>query len=223
MIRKIVRNIIPIQFRSMIQRLRGRSVYHDYYLMHRCIFIHIPKSAGQSISLALFNDKHPGHYSIKKFEWESPKKKEAYFKFTVVRNPWDRLYSAYNYLTKFTPYKSDQEFSEKYLSEYKSFEDFILNGLKKKEISSWVHFRPQSDFLLDSKGNFDIDYVARFENIEDGFLDIAKRLDVDVPKLQKVNSSNRDSKSYKKHYSQDTIRIVAKHYENDIKLLNYEF
>lgn len=218
-----LKQLIPVRLRPIVQKIRGRSVFHDYYVSSRCIFIHIPKAAGQSVSLALFNDKHPGHYPIKKFEWEDRERKENYFKFTVVRNPWDRLYSAFNYLTKHTPYKADQEFAKNYLSEYKSFEDFVLYGLDKPIISNWVHFRPQSYFLLDLKEELDINYIARFENLEEDFQHIARELGRDMAELKKVNSSGRELKSYQKQYTNTTMQIVAKHYELDINLLGYEF
>ncbi|MFP4354891.1 MAG: sulfotransferase family 2 domain-containing protein [Phycisphaerae bacterium] len=68
---------------------------------YRCIFVHIPKAAGVSVCQTLFGNLAGGHDTIEKyqkvFSWSDYKR---YFKFTFVRNPWDRLASAYRFLRK---------------------------------------------------------------------------------------------------------------------------
>ena len=65
----------------------------------RAIFIHIPKCAGVSVAQALFGNLAGGHATLDKylnvFEAHCI---EEYFLFTIVRNQWDRLVSAYFFL-----------------------------------------------------------------------------------------------------------------------------
>lgn len=67
----------------------------DYY---KCIFLHVPKAAGISISKTLFGNLGPCHITYDWFEQNLGLVTiKAYYKFTFVRNPWDRLYSAYSF------------------------------------------------------------------------------------------------------------------------------
>lgn len=67
----------------------------------KSIFVHIPKCAGVSINKSLYGNLAGGHTTFDEyiiiFE---PKCIENYFKFTFVRNPWDRVVSAYFFLQK---------------------------------------------------------------------------------------------------------------------------
>ena len=219
---KNFRVITPKLLREPIQKLRGKSIYHDYYDENKCIFIHIPKAAGQSVSLALFNDKHPGHWSIKDFEWENERKLKYYYTFTFVRNPWDRLVSAYFYLKNSTPYLGDQNFAKDFLSEYESFEDFVLNGFGRECIINWVHFRPQISFLLDSKGKLNIDYIGKLESLESDFEKISAQLNFDAMSLpKKTNTSKRSD--YRSYFNNEMKEKVEFLYSDDIKVFNYVF
>lgn len=219
---KKFKSVTPKLLREPIQRLRGKSIYHSYYNEHKCIFIHIPKAAGQSVSLALFNDKHPGHWSITDFEWENKGKLNKYYKFTIVRNPWDRLVSAYHYLKNTTPYEADKSFARKNLSEFESFESFVLNGLERPEVLNWVHFRPQISFLKNEAGKLDINFIGRLENLTTDFRVITEELQMNGISLpDKTNVSQRDS--YKLYYTEEMIDIVRRVYNDDVNEFDYEF
>ena len=65
----------------------------------RCIFFHIPKTAGLSLSAALFGNRGLGHIDVRTARILFGERRfSSFFKFCFVRNPWDRLVSAYHYL-----------------------------------------------------------------------------------------------------------------------------
>src|SRR4051812_39230730 len=67
---------------------------------HRCIFVHIPKTAGNSVN-RVFGIGWQDHKDLQRYHAELPAELFAtYFKFAIVRNPWDRLLSDYNYQVK---------------------------------------------------------------------------------------------------------------------------
>lgn len=80
-----------------------RQIYNNYSYKPldnlKCIFVHIPKTAGISISRSIFGNLGGGHTKIRDYELIfSAKDFNNYFKFTFVRNPWDRIFSAYRFL-----------------------------------------------------------------------------------------------------------------------------
>jgi len=68
---------------------------------YKTIFVHIPKNAGTSIK-AFFGNKefYHKHKAIKEIKNENPEIYNSYRKFTVVRNPYDRMVSWYFYLKR---------------------------------------------------------------------------------------------------------------------------
>ena len=68
-------------------------------LAQKCLFIHIPKCAGIAVSKALFNSRAGGHLPLAHYQLIiTPQQYKHLFKFTVVRNPYARLLSAYRFL-----------------------------------------------------------------------------------------------------------------------------
>ena len=116
------------------------TLAYDYY---SCIFIHIPKTAGISVTQALFGNYADGHTTIKNYKKKFlPQTVEKYFKFTFVRNPYDRLYSAYNFLKKGGMNAEDKQWADSNISEYNDFEDFVFNWLTKENAYGRTHFVP---------------------------------------------------------------------------------
>src|SRR5207302_4792563 len=60
------------------------------------LFIHIPKNAGVSISQAIYG-RQVWHRTASFFRDSDPDYFSGRVSFAVVRNPWDRLVSAYEY------------------------------------------------------------------------------------------------------------------------------
>lgn len=65
----------------------------------RMVFVHVPKNAGTAITLAKGMEfQMEGHHKWTEYQSCLGKEKwEEYFKFSVIRNAWDRLYSSYKY------------------------------------------------------------------------------------------------------------------------------
>ncbi len=96
------------------------------FYKHKAIFIHIPKVAGTSIANALFGES-VGHRPLRRHVAFCPELVEEYFKFTFVRNPYDRLFSAYNYFSSHVGSRKhrDHRWASDYLSKFDSFERFV--------------------------------------------------------------------------------------------------
>lgn len=208
------------------QYLRLRRCNGDSYSLRpfdqtQSIFVHIPKCAGISVNKALYGNLAGGHKTFNQYLTTfEPKLVLNYFKFTIVRNPWDRLVSAYHFLQKGGANSTDLQWANRHLAAYTSFEQFVHYWLTPDNARSWYHFRPQSDFIIDSSAQISLDYIGYFETLEQDFAYIASRLNKDV-QLAKTNKSQHVD--YRSYYNDETRAIVADVYAKDISLLGYNF
>lgn len=205
---------------------RNENIYSDNgFHYYKAIFIHIPKAAGNSIAKKLFGTYGGGHRTIESYiKAYGSIAVKLYFTFTFVRNPWDRLYSAYTFLRKGGMNESDADFALKNLNHLHSFEEFIMNWLTDETIYSYYHFIPQYKFITreDNPDKIVIDFVGRFENINDDFVYICKKLKIENTSLPHINNTS-NSTSYKDVYTQQMIEKVSNLYQKDIDLFAYKF
>ncbi|MFC4700146.1 sulfotransferase family 2 domain-containing protein [Glaciecola siphonariae] len=187
----------------------------------KAIFVHIPKCAGISVNKALFGSIAGGHTTLDQYiNVFPPAQFQSYFRFSFVRNPWDRVVSAYCFLQKGGINKWDADFYEKEIKPFGSFEDFVKGWLKPENLTKHHHFKPQYLYLIDKYDKVTVDYIAYFENIEEDFKTIAKRIGVKNT-LAKNNAVNRAD--YRSFYNDETREIVAEVYKKDIALFHYNF
>lgn len=140
-----------------------------------------------------------------------------------MRNPWDRLYSAYGFLKKGGINHLDEQFSKQVLEEVETFEDFVMQWLTPERVNSWVHFLPQYTFITNDKGELVVDFVGRFENFETDFEIITKHIGVHVPLIHLNRTKDKKIQSYKEVYTDAMQTKVGELYEKDVNLFNYKF
>ena len=187
----------------------------------KIIFIHIPKTAGMSLVKSIFGDVTlEGHRSVSFYKQVFGNRYSDFFTFTIVRNPWDRLYSAYKFLQKGGINIHDKNAFDIHLSIYKDFEDFVLNGLNKKIMWKIMHLIPQYEFVCNKNGKIIVDYVGHFENLDKSVDDINDILKSDF-KLEHHNKT--DKKDYKDIYTTEMIEKVYQIYQKDIDIFEYSF
>jgi hypothetical protein len=145
-----------------------------------------------------------------------------FYKFTFVRNPWDRLASAYFYLRTGGNNISDRIFAEKHILPYRDINQFVMEWLDADSILKATHFIPQHRFLTVAKDKIDMDFIGRFENIEKDFEHVCKRLEVNIS-LPHSNKSRTINTDYRKTLSAAAADKIAKLYSKDIELFNYVF
>ena len=227
-LRKYIRNLeysLPLALQRPLVRALRETPYSPDYHSTRSIFVHIPKTAGTSVGEAIYGD-WVGHVPLSRFAAFDERKFRKYFKFSFVRNPWDRLLSAFAHLKGNGEPLAAREvaWSETHLSSIATFEDFVLK-LRDAEfrglIVNDVHFRPQVDWIiLPGSDQIAVDYLGRFESLDEDFAQIARRLGVRKP-LAIRKASQRPP--YREAYSAAMRGIVDEIFQKDIKLLGYEF
>jgi len=189
---------------------------------HEFIFIHIPKCAGTSIASKL-ECEWDGHKTIKEY---SKKYTDKYFKFSFCRNPWDRFLSIYFYRTKLNIHNMRDikipftDWADKIYNK-----DPLYHTVKPTlEIKKGAHPRRlmnQFDWMANEKGQINMDFVGRTENIEKDFRRICCRVELSKKTVPKLNQTRH--KPYKFYYDEHTKNIVKKMFERDIDFFKYTF
>jgi hypothetical protein len=197
---------------------RSSLAAFDYY---QCIFIHIPKTGGISVNDALWGNPGGVHKTIGDYaRIFSEETLEAYFKFTFVRNPWDRLVSAYTFLKAGGQHDRDAGWAAAHLSGLDDFESFVRQWLTEENIYRGIHFIPQTAFLK-LHGELKVDFIGKLENMAEDFEFVKQKLGIPEARLAHKNRSARQN--YHQYYTQETREIVASVYSEDIELLDYSF
>ena len=80
-------------------------------------------------------------------------------KLLLVRNPWDRLVSVYEYLRQGGNGKSNSALAE-HVNRYKTFNHFANDMLTEPEIQLNKLLRPQVTFLCNPRGEIMVDFVG---------------------------------------------------------------
>lgn len=187
---------------------------------HRCIFIHIPKTAGISVSVSLLGEiigNMPALYYQTLFGKEDF---SNYFKYAFVRNPFTRLISAYEFL-KVGGYDEHDAKNAEVVKPYKSFEDFVINYLTPSTAKANRYFRPQHYFVCDSGDKILTDYLGRFETIEKDYEYIRKKIGWGEP-LKKLNITQTNKRPATEYYSnKEVLKKVITIYDKDFELFGY--
>ena len=194
------------------------TIYHKYKLIH----VHIPKCGGQGVepSLGVFFelDKIYFEYSwglYKHYELQhltcqqmlnlniiSKKLFDRYYKFAVIRNPYERLISAITWLYKVSDIDKVREYA------------------KKINYESVLHVKPQHLFLYDKDGNIMVNEVFKMEKYQK-MIDMLKEKTGKSIDNVKHNASNR-KKDYMVYFDQELLDFTNNFYAKDFELLGYE-
>lgn len=187
-----------------------------------CVFVHVPKTAGQSIEqvfldlagltwstrapLLLRYNEFPqlgpqslAHLTAEEYiiyKYLSRAQFKSYLKFGFVRNPWDRAVSEYYYR------KFDMKFD---------FRQFLLDYIPAMDLSnlyldSHRHIIPQARFLYDDNGVKLVDYIGRFEFLDRDFARVC-----DLVKIERKTLPHRNRSAPVRPSSSNSIHTDSLH------------
>jgi hypothetical protein len=205
---------------------------------HRFAFIHVPKTAGSSVAFGLWpHADHVDHYwanrwlgrvgirvnhyapyRLKKFRTHTPAailQRELpadvfadLFKFTVVRNPWDRLVSSYHYLRQKAGHHRGR-----LARRLRSFADYAAYEMHRDKMS-------QTAMLTGPDGRLLVDFVGRFESLADDFAFICQVLDLEAS-LPRANATRHAD--YRTFYDDRLAAEVGRFCAADVERFGYAF
>lgn len=210
---------------------------------NKFIYIHVPKCGGTSIlqriqpliygklmgskldEMGIFN--HTG-YSEHSFFSEtanivSDDEFESFYKWTVIRNTFDRLASYYQH----NKLGGDWFYHGFCIQNgIVSFRDFIMNiEFILNSISGEARIKrsvePLSDWLfLDGKNYFDDIFLL--DNLSESWENICKKIGITFYPLRKYRVRN-DTGKYTDWYDSDMVDMVKKVYAEEIAYFNFKF
>ena len=132
---------------------------------------------------------------------------DSFFKFSFVRNPWDWQVSLYHYILD-RPQNRGHEETKK----MGSFRSFVFSREK-------LTFT-QTGCLVDESGNLLVDFVGKFENLDQDFQSICHKVGISAS-LPHINKSKRTN--YQDYYDAETRDLTARLYAEDIERFGYTF
>ena len=132
-----------------------------------------------------------------------------YFKFAIVRNPFDRFISICFFLNR-----KNSKFAESPLQWMKS-------AITVPRFRARVLVQPQYLQLVDVQGDIAMDYVGRYEKLQDSVDEICQILQIESTQLQKRNAS--EHKQYREYYDEELKSMVQSFYQQDLTQFNYSY
>jgi len=184
--------------------------------MNKVLFIHIPKTAGNSIKVALENNNYDNEWKrVKPFGHDSyldiSKNNIIYpsvFSFTVVRNPYEWVYSYYRFILQIVRTNINRD-------SYFSFYYFLSNIKHKQKIFSASNMlNDQSYYFISEHGNSFVNKVYRYENLKE------LEIDLDI-NLGNINVGFYSKEEYNNDYKEKNIDLVKEIYARDFRNLGY--
>lgn len=203
---------------------------------HKFIFVHIYKNAGTSIKNALrpfvttkmqresvralkrLRLPYPQHWDLAPFHEHVQATElvaalgqsvfDSFFSFAIVRNPWDWQVSLYTSGLKYA-----NQFQPDIVKDFRSFDEYI-----RWRCDQQVHY--QKDFVLSDNDQQIVDFIGRYENLDQEFEYICSRIGV-FARLPKLNVSK--THDYREYYCDKTIDLVNQAFEPDICAFGYDF
>lgn len=194
------------------------------FVERRAIFFHIPKCAGLSVSRELFGCRGGGHMGLHAYRHAFTAREFArFYKFTFVRNPWDRLVSAYFFLKDGGLNADDRQSAEASITRFPDFTAFVEDFIAREDFGRVLHLRSQHSFLCTSPESPPaVDFIGRFERIAEDFATVSRALGLNKV-LPRHNAGASRPEGYRQLYTDRTAEIVAQAYARDIALFGYSF
>lgn len=132
---------------------------------------------------------------------------QRYFKFAVVRNPWARLVSEYEYILSQPSHGRHSR-----VAGLAGFDEFVGMQIPRRDAY-------QLNMLCDPKGRLLMDFVGKVEELEQDWSNICKRLDLPEQALPRRNTTRH--RPYADYYSPQLRALVAQHWNREIELFGY--
>ena len=132
----------------------------------------------------------------------------SYFKFGFVRNPFDRFVSTCFFLNR-----HNQRFVGNEV-------EFMRQAINKVRFRQRVLARPQYRLLTDEHDRLMMDYVGRYETLQESFDEICRQTGLTPSILSRKNASQHQR--YECYYDASLKELVVGYYRKDFQFFGYD-
>ncbi len=198
----------------------------------KAIYVHIPKTAGTAITMQFYqrgwidpvdwerwyrNNDHKSAIFIRDaideqrlygdLRWSD------FHTFTVVRNPFDRAISFWNYKKR----SKGQVHHKEALA--LSFPEFVqhMHGVFPGD------FPDQATWVLDEHGGVMLDQVIKLEDLNGAWLALCDHLGVTGTPLKEINRTHGPFYDHDAYYDETSRALIEDMYARDLELFDYEY
>ena len=141
---------------------------------------------------------------------------ESLFKFAFVRNPWDLQVSSFHHIRRERPHLMNG------IDDFETFLRYKLSPDRPYQFHIDTSIQLQSDYLIDLHGNTIVDFVGRYERLQDDFDTACRKIGIPTPPLPHKRQA-KTRKAYQSYYTDQTAELVASYFKPDIDMLGYKF
>jgi hypothetical protein len=212
---------------------------------HKFIFVHLGRTAGRSLTAAIApycgeddivtpagrgtGRNHAGfdrHFTAQEIRAKVGRDVfDSYFKFTIERNPWEKIvsrYWAYAGVQNKPLYKRVPEWiTGRPLSFREWFELRILQA----RFLTFGHYRfPRHYDAYTEDGRLLVDFIGRYENLAEHLALVSDRIGIPIVLEESRGSKrHRERVPYTELFDDRMNRIVERCFHEDLALLGYRF
>jgi hypothetical protein len=196
---------------------------------YKFIFIKTRKTAGSSITTYLntllgnedisdgdridgrlsknvnYQDHRNGHQTAAWISKAFPHEWNNFYKFTVERNSWGKVLSAFNF------YKKNNLFK------FNTIHEFLHTHDERKSIPvDWKSYTIKNQIAVDD--------IIQYDNLENDFLKICKKIGISYNgELQKIKIKHYGSDHYKYQFSSTEHKKIKSLFYKEIDFFNYKY
>ena len=143
----------------------------------------------------------------------------SYFKFTIIRNPWDQHVSYYCWKYLKSGFHNSIDARSIIFPGDKNFKNLFVKSIKEFPDKWQEDYYFHRDYPL-------ADFYIRFENLEKDVKFICTKLnlkEIKLPKMKNLKERNKRQFPYSRFYDKETKELVFSKHKKFIELFNYKF
>jgi hypothetical protein len=208
------------------------------------VFVHVPKAAGTSVTNALskyttYQDLEIGGTHFGEQIQPAYKKRfgigkhtpasgirevigqgawDSMFKFSIVRNPYERVISTYKFLNK---WEGTPEEFKKQLAKFNDINDYILSDMWEERDGPDFIFKPQTFWLTDinDRSKLIVDFVGKLEALDEDLARIVSKIEGSKAEMVTAPQLNKTEGDFK--LSSEAIEKINRVYARDFNFFDY--
>ena len=156
-----------------------------------------------------------GHVTVRQARPHLPEALwRTYFKFAFTRNPYDRFVSACA-----MAHGRNAGYAGNEAATMKRTLAGMRGAVEAADFRMLMLFRPQAGMLVDEDGRLGLDFIGRYDTLQDSFAEACRRIGIPERRLAVVNAAVH--RPWEDYYDDELLRLATRFYRRDFEMLGY--